>query len=171
MAHFKIDCRKCINCLGHRCRIYGENPNIAVEKCANDIFKNYIDISDCKECAFNSNDSYCTRYNDGLKHSVKKCNEKKPITYRFTMDEINDANKENEDNKINMNKENNMADCNTNYNTLTIEMTDGSSSTWKDSQWDDWDIIGDFLVVLDKDGKWIGMRNKSMIKKVDMYHG
>lgn len=162
MADVKIDCRKCMNCSGYSCRIYGEDPNIATEKCANDIFKNYIDMSDCKKCAFNSNDSYCTRYNDGIKKSIKKCNEKKPVVYKITMDDIN---------TIDMNKESNMADYNTNYNTLTIEMVDGSSSTWKDDQFDDWDIIGDFLVVLDKDGRWIGMRNKSMIKKVDMYHG
>lgn len=39
----EIDCRKCVNSTGHSCKAYGtENPDIAVEKCAKDGFKNYM---------------------------------------------------------------------------------------------------------------------------------
>lgn len=39
----EVDCRKCKNCNGNGCIAYEtENPNIAVEKCAKDGFKNYI---------------------------------------------------------------------------------------------------------------------------------
>lgn len=39
----QVDCRKCVNCTGHSCKAYGtDNPDIAVNKCANDGFKNYM---------------------------------------------------------------------------------------------------------------------------------
>lgn len=40
----EVDCRKCANCdiFNHRCRKYGSNASIAVEKCASDGFKNYV---------------------------------------------------------------------------------------------------------------------------------
>lgn len=161
MAYYEIDCRKCLNCTGYSCLIYGEDESSAVKKCAEKCFKNYIDVSKCKKCEFNSNNSYCTRYNDGLKHSIKKCKK-----HKCSIDNTVSMPKD-----INVEKTEETKEKPIDYNTLTIEMTDGSTSTYKDGQWDDWDLIGDFLVVLDKDNKWIGMRNKSMIKKVDMYHG
>lgn len=39
----EIDCRKCENCdLGNDCcKQYGSDPNVAVQNCASDGFKNY----------------------------------------------------------------------------------------------------------------------------------
>lgn len=37
----EIDCRKCENCTGNACKLYGENPNAAVSDCAKDEFENY----------------------------------------------------------------------------------------------------------------------------------
>lgn len=37
----EINCNKCVNCTGERCKIYGDNPNEAVQACANDGFENY----------------------------------------------------------------------------------------------------------------------------------
>ena len=39
----EIDCRKCGNCDAGAdcCKIYGSNPKIAVEKCADNGFKDY----------------------------------------------------------------------------------------------------------------------------------
>lgn len=37
----EIDCRKCENCTGAECLVYGKDANIAVKKCAADVFKNY----------------------------------------------------------------------------------------------------------------------------------
>lgn len=38
----EIDCRKCKNCDGVSCKIYGKNADIAVIRCAKDCFKNYV---------------------------------------------------------------------------------------------------------------------------------
>lgn len=37
----KIDCRKCKNCTGNSCKIYGDKADVAVKECANDSFNNY----------------------------------------------------------------------------------------------------------------------------------
>lgn len=41
MKTIEIDCRKCKNCTGEECKVYGKDANKAVEKCASDFFKNY----------------------------------------------------------------------------------------------------------------------------------
>lgn len=38
----EINCNKCLNCTGESCKVYGDNPNEAVELCAKDGFKNYM---------------------------------------------------------------------------------------------------------------------------------
>lgn len=39
----EVDCRKCKNCTGISCKAYNtDNPDIAVKKCADDGFKNYV---------------------------------------------------------------------------------------------------------------------------------
>ena len=39
----EIDCRKCCNSTGYSCKAYNtEDPDIAVKKCADDGFKNYM---------------------------------------------------------------------------------------------------------------------------------
>lgn len=37
----EINCMLCENCTGNSCVKYGENPDEAVTRCANDRFKNY----------------------------------------------------------------------------------------------------------------------------------
>ena len=37
----EIDCRKCKNCTGNSCKVYGNDANVAVENYASDNFKNY----------------------------------------------------------------------------------------------------------------------------------
>ena len=37
----EVDCRKCKNCTGYSCKIYGNDANKAVKDCANDCFLNY----------------------------------------------------------------------------------------------------------------------------------
>ncbi len=39
--HIVVECRKCKNCTGFSCKIYGNDADIAVKKCADDGFKNY----------------------------------------------------------------------------------------------------------------------------------
>ena len=41
----EIDCRKCGNCTGHSCKKYGKNPDVAVNLCAKDGFKNYVKLT------------------------------------------------------------------------------------------------------------------------------
>lgn len=38
----EIDCRKCKNCTGYSCKVYGNNADVAVKNCASDGFKNYL---------------------------------------------------------------------------------------------------------------------------------
>ena len=45
----RVDCRKCKKCNGTSCKVYGNNAEIAVLKCADDIFANYEPIR-CVEC-------------------------------------------------------------------------------------------------------------------------
>lgn len=42
----EIDCRKCVNADKEAdcCRVYGNNPDVAVKKCANDCFENYKEV-------------------------------------------------------------------------------------------------------------------------------
>ena len=37
----EVDCRKCVNCTGYSCKCYGSDAKVAVDKCADDCFKNY----------------------------------------------------------------------------------------------------------------------------------
>lgn len=39
----EVDCRKCKNCNSNKCIAYNtDNPDVAVKKCADDNFTNYI---------------------------------------------------------------------------------------------------------------------------------
>ena len=38
----EVDCKKCVNCTGEECVVFGKDANIAVKKCAYDGFKNYV---------------------------------------------------------------------------------------------------------------------------------
>ena len=44
----EIDCRKCKNCTGNSCKIYGDNADVAVKECANDNFKNYKELKETR---------------------------------------------------------------------------------------------------------------------------
>lgn len=41
MKTIKIDCRKCKNCTGHECVVYGHDPDSAITNCVADSFQNY----------------------------------------------------------------------------------------------------------------------------------
>lgn len=45
----EIDCRKCKNCTGNSCKIYGDNADVAVKECANDGFKNYKELEETRK--------------------------------------------------------------------------------------------------------------------------
>lgn len=45
----KIDCRKCKNCTGESCKVYGNNPNVATSKCAKNGFRDY-NPHKCVDC-------------------------------------------------------------------------------------------------------------------------
>lgn len=51
----KVDCRKCVNCTGNECIQFGKDPNVAVEKCVADGFKNYVTIEELNKCEQKSN--------------------------------------------------------------------------------------------------------------------
>lgn len=38
----RVNCKRCINCNGKECRLYGDDPDKATMSCANDRFANYI---------------------------------------------------------------------------------------------------------------------------------
>ena len=38
----EVDCRKCINCTGNECILFGKDADVATNKCAADNFKNYV---------------------------------------------------------------------------------------------------------------------------------
>lgn len=38
----RVDCRRCKNCTGEECRLYGDDPVKAARNCAHDAFANYI---------------------------------------------------------------------------------------------------------------------------------
>lgn len=42
----EIDCRKCVNCTGAECVLYGSDADIAVSKCAEDNFGNYEKVEE-----------------------------------------------------------------------------------------------------------------------------
>ena len=44
-----VDCRKCKNCTGVSCKVYGDNPELAFMECATTDFKNYKPYR-CVEC-------------------------------------------------------------------------------------------------------------------------
>lgn len=39
--YLEVDCRQCENCTGNSCICYGNDANVATDKCAKDNFKNY----------------------------------------------------------------------------------------------------------------------------------
>lgn len=51
----KVDCRKCVNCTGKECIPFGKDANVAVKKCADDGFKNYVTIDELNKCEQKSN--------------------------------------------------------------------------------------------------------------------
>ena len=38
----RVDCRRCTNCTGEECKLYGDDPVKAAKNCAHDHFVNYI---------------------------------------------------------------------------------------------------------------------------------
>lgn len=46
----EIDCRKCVNCTGEECIPFGKDANMAVKKCADDGFKNYVTVEELQKC-------------------------------------------------------------------------------------------------------------------------
>lgn len=44
----EVDCRKCKNCTGYSCKVYGNNADVAVKKCANDNFNNYKELKETR---------------------------------------------------------------------------------------------------------------------------
>ena len=38
----RVDCRRCMNCTGEECKLYGDDPVKAAKNCAHDHFVNYI---------------------------------------------------------------------------------------------------------------------------------
>ena len=40
--YIEIDCRQCGNCSGDECLKYGADADVAVKRCAEDAFKNYV---------------------------------------------------------------------------------------------------------------------------------
>lgn len=51
----EVDCRKCINLQNNGCIPYGENPNVAVKKCADDCFVAYVTYEELEKCEKESN--------------------------------------------------------------------------------------------------------------------
>ena len=51
----EIDCGKCVNCTGKECIPFGKDPNVAVKKCADDGFRNYVTIDELNKCEQKSN--------------------------------------------------------------------------------------------------------------------
>ena len=46
----EVDCRKCVNCTGKECIPFGKDANVAVNKCADDGFKNYVAVKELQNC-------------------------------------------------------------------------------------------------------------------------
>lgn len=38
----RVDCRRCLNCTGEACKVYGHDANVAVKNCAEEGFENYV---------------------------------------------------------------------------------------------------------------------------------
>lgn len=51
----EVDCRKCVNCTGKECIPFGKDANVAVKKCADDGFRNYVTIDELNKCEQKSN--------------------------------------------------------------------------------------------------------------------
>lgn len=51
----EVDCGKCVNCTGKECIPFGKDPNVAVKKCADDGFKNYVTVEELNKCEQKSN--------------------------------------------------------------------------------------------------------------------
>lgn len=51
----EIDCGKCVNCTGKECIPFGKDANVAVKKCADDGFRNYVTIDELNKCEQKSN--------------------------------------------------------------------------------------------------------------------
>lgn len=46
----EVDCRKCVNCTGEECIPFGKDADIAVKKCADDGFANYVTYENLEKC-------------------------------------------------------------------------------------------------------------------------
>lgn len=51
----EVDCRKCVNCTGKECIPFGKDANVAVKKCADDGFRNYVTIEELEKREAKSN--------------------------------------------------------------------------------------------------------------------
>ena len=51
----EVDCRKCVNCTGKECISFGKDANVAIKKCADDGFRNYVTIEELEKCEAKSN--------------------------------------------------------------------------------------------------------------------
>ena len=51
----KVDCRKCVNCTGNECIPFGKDADVAVKRCADDGFRNYVTIDELNKCEQKSN--------------------------------------------------------------------------------------------------------------------
>ena len=45
----EIDCRKCVNCTGEECIPFGKDADVAVKKCAEDNFRNYVTFDELEK--------------------------------------------------------------------------------------------------------------------------
>ena len=50
----EVDCRKCVNCTGDECIPFGKDADIAVKKCADDGFTNYVTYKELEKCEMES---------------------------------------------------------------------------------------------------------------------
>ena len=59
----EVDCRKCVNCTGEECIPFGKDADIAVKKCADDGFANYVTYEELEKCEM-ENDWYDDWWSD-----------------------------------------------------------------------------------------------------------
>ena len=65
----EVDCRKCINCTGNECILFGKDADVATNKCAEDNFKNYVNqkkIDKAKEILENNKNIKVKQLSDML---------------------------------------------------------------------------------------------------------
>lgn len=46
----EVDCRKCVNLQNDSCIPYGNDPNVAVKRCADDCFFAYVTYDELEKC-------------------------------------------------------------------------------------------------------------------------